>query len=469
MGWCIRYWCKRAFWGHITWGGIDKMRWSYTLKRLALTLSVFFLLLAASATVAEAASFSRKLAEQVNEIAGNQIESKDTAKEKLQKIFSYVEQTYVTYDMQEFIMYTDWEQEYAGGLYTAKEGSSFHFAAGYALLAKKVTNYEVRIGVGRTSGFMTELPLNHAWVEIKIDGTWYICDPYMDKLAEECSGKYFLLEREEAGTIYDGFNSTDYTKVVLKKQWITEKGKKYYLKSNWDFPAGSYKIDGIYYIFNAKGMLLQPEKDSLSTVGKTKYFVSPKGKPVPGWHIVSGKLYNAKKTGEVRKNTKYEGVTFGSTGAAKNDDACKLKKKVMTVVASITKSNMTKEQKLRACWNYMVSKKRFRYVSKYPNLNEKDWITKTACNMLSTKTGNCYSFACAFAALTKEIGYKPYVVCARISGRRDRARDGLTRHAWVRINGKYYDPEAQFAGWRGGIYGIKGYPIRHKIQKIVRY
>ena len=445
------------------------MRRDYVLKKLALALSVFFLLLAASATVAEAASFSRKLAEQMNAIAVSQIASEDTAKEKLEKLFSYVEQTYTAYDMQEFMIYAGWEQEYASGLYTAKEGSSFHFAAGYALLAKKVTNYEVRIGVGRTNGFLSELPLNHAWTEIKINGKWYICDPYMDKLVEECSGKYFLLKREKTGAIYDEFDTADYTKVVLKKQWISEKGKKYYLKSNWNVPIGSYKIDGTYYIFNSKGMLLQPKKDSLVTVGKTKYFVSPKGKPVPGWHITSGKLYNAKKTGEVRKNTKYEGITFSSTGDAKNNEACKLKKKVMTVVASITKSNMTKEQKLRACWNYMVNKKRFRYVSKYPNLNESGWIGKTAYNMLSTRTGNCYSFACAFAALTKEIGYEPYVVCARISGRRDRARDGLTRHAWVRINGRYYDPEAQFAGWRSGIYGRKGYPIRHVIQKIVRY
>ena len=216
-------------------------------------------------------------------------------------------------------------------------------------------------------------------------------------------------------------------------------------------------------------MLLQPKKNSLVKVGKNTYFVNTKGKAVSGWHIIKGKLYNIKQTGAARKDTEYEGITFTSTGAAKENEACKLKKKVMQIVASITEEDMTKPQKLLVCWNYMVNKRRFRYVSKYPNLHEKGWTRKTAYNMLSTKTGNCYSFACAFAALTEEIGYKPYVVCARISGRRDRARDGLTRHAWVRLNGMNYDPEAQFAGWRRGIYNSKGYPIRHVIQKIVLY
>lgn len=53
---------------------------------------------------------------------------------------------------------------------------------------------------------------------------------------------------------------------------------------------------------------------------------------------------------------------------------------------------------------------------------------------------------------------------ACILGSRDRKADGYTRHAWVRINGKYYDPEAHFAGWRRNIYAVNRYPISYKIQ-----
>ena len=45
-----------------------------------------------------------------------------------------------------------------------------------------------------------------------------------------------------------------------------------------------------------------------------------------------------------------------------------------------------------------------------------------------------------------ELGYNPYVVLGRVSGTRDGAADGLTRHGWVMIDGAYYDPEARVCG-----------------------
>lgn len=128
---------------------------------------------------------------------------------------------------------------------------------------------------------------------------------------------------------------------------------------------------------------------------------------------------------------------------------------------------MSRAQKRRACWNYMVRRGRFHYALKYPNLSKKGWQRATALNMLSTKSGNCYSFACGFAALTKEIGDRPVVICGRVSGRRDHASDGMTRHSWVQIGGRNYDPEGQFAGWARGIYGSAGYRVRHSIQRKV--
>lgn len=42
------------------------------------------------------------------------------------------------------------------------------------------------------------------------------------------------------------------------------------------------------------------------------------------------------------------------------------------------------------------------------------------------------------------------MICGRVPGSRDGAADGFTRHCWVKINGLYYDPEAQYAGWMTG-------------------
>lgn len=80
--------------------------------------------------------------------------------------------------------------------------------------------------------------------------------------------------------------------------------------------------------------------------------------------------------------------------------------KVMQTVSAITNPGMSQEQKLRACWNYITDWRKFNYGGDDPDRSKKGWYRETALKMLSSRTGNCYSFACAFAAMAKEVGYK---------------------------------------------------------------
>lgn len=277
--------------------------------------------------------------------------------------------------------------------------------------------------------------------------------------------------------------------ILQTEAWIKDGNQKYYsgksgaLLSGWQeignktyyFSAennglltGWQEIDGEYYIFNSKGQLAESNGISLAMVGKNIYCADKDGKAAPGWHLIGKKLYCASKTGKVKSNTTYRGITFNSKGAAKNDQYSKAKIKAMQTFASVTDDAMTKSQKLKACWSYVVGGN-FHYTVKYPDLNASGWQRQAAYQMLSTRSGNCYGFACVFAALAEEAGYKPYVVCGRVRGSRDRAADGYTRHAWVRINGRYYDPEAHYAGWRRGIYGSSSYPVSHVVQQVVEY
>lgn len=261
------------------------------------------------------------------------------------------------------------------------------------------------------------------------------------------------------------------TEPVLPEEGARWKHSKarYYIKKNGKRATGSVKIGTRYYVFDNVGRLIRPKKLSFVTLGKSIYYVSSKGRAVSGWRIIKKKLYYIEENGKVKRNTTYRGITLTKkTGAAKMDTNALAKIKAMEIVDSITNSRMSQSQKLRACWSY-VAGGRFYYAMKYPNLNASGWQRATAYNMFTTRGGNCYSFACAFAALAAEVGYEPYVVCGRVSGSRDGAGDGLTRHAWVRINGLNYDPEAQYAGWMRGIYGSGGYPVRHTIQRIVKY
>ena len=130
---------------------------------------------------------------------------------------------------------------------------------------------------------------------------------------------------------------------------------------------------------------------------------------------------------------------------------------------------MTQSQKLYACWRYVVSDGGFYYGGPDPNLDESGWARNEALRMFNTGVGNCYGFSCIFAALAREIGYTPYMICGRVPGTRDCAADGFTRHCWVEIDGLYYDPEAHYAGWMSGVCGYDYYPIAHQIQRVVNF
>lgn len=68
-------------------------------------------------------------------------------------------------------------KDYAEYMLKNKKGNCFCYGAAYACIAK-VLGYEARVGTGMIAaigGGMTP----HGWAEVKIGGTWYICDPDM--------------------------------------------------------------------------------------------------------------------------------------------------------------------------------------------------------------------------------------------------------------------------------------------------
>ncbi len=286
---------------------------------------------------------------------------------------------------------------------------------------------------------------------------------------------------------------------VMKTGWQEVNGNTYYFKKNKSktTPKGAaltglQKIGGYRYYFTSAGKMktgwktvkgneyyFRPAADSSArkgaaytgkhTIENYMYYFSSTGKMKTGWFTAGGKLYYATKKGRLKSDTKYKGITFNSKGYAKSNTASKLKKKTMSIVSSITTSKMSKKEKLKACWNYMTKHSRWKYAGRYPDNFKSGWQIEMAYDMLKNKKGNCYGFACAFAALANEVGYDSYVIRGRVSGSRDHASDGMTRHCWVKIKGLYYDPEAQYAGWYKGVYAKKSYSIRHKITKTYQF
>lgn len=224
------------------------------------------------------------------------------------------------------------------------------------------------------------------------------------------------------------------------------------------------EIDGAYYRYER----FAPAEDTIVEIDGELCYVSAGGTVSEGWKVREGKLYYSDAEGRLKRSESFEGIRFGRNGAAMNSTDARLKTAVTQIVSSITDDTMTKSQKLSACWRY-VTGGHMSYAGKYPDLNAEGWQRLLALDALTSGSGNCYGFACAFAALAEGVGCSPEVVCGRVSGSRDGAADGLTRHSWVMIDGCHYDPEAQWAGWCGGIYGYGSYPVNHAVQKVVKF
>lgn len=182
------------------------------LRCMLLLLCLCFL--TGAGTGAEAASVSKTLTKNVNQVLKKQVKTKDSKKTKLKKLFKYLEKEYGYARKIGFKNTKDWAKEYAVEMFQKKRGSCYHFAAVYAFLAKKATNYPVRIGIGWTKGF-GNANQPHAWTEIKIKNKWYICDPNMDKFAAKSKLKYFLKSRnnQQIKKTYYNFKKTTYVTV----------------------------------------------------------------------------------------------------------------------------------------------------------------------------------------------------------------------------------------------------------------
>lgn len=258
---------------------------------------------------------------------------------------------------------------------------------------------------------------------------------------------------------------------MLKNCWKKYGGKKYYFGTNGYAVRGGTVINNQIYVFDDNCCLIVNKANRIVTANSRRYHIKDKyGHASKGYFIYKNNLYFADSRGRIyQKRYRQNGqLYFTSSGAARKNYNALLKMRVMKIVDSITTPQMSKSQKLYACWKYVVYDG-FYYGGPDPDLNAKGWARQEALRMFNTGVGNCYGFSCIFAALAREVGYNAYMICGRVPGSRDGAADGYTRHCWVRINGLYYDPEAQYAGWMTGVYGDSYYPISHQIQKIVSF
>ena len=239
------------------------------------------------------------------------------------------------------------------------------------------------------------------------------------------------------------------------------RGRQYY--RDGQFLTGLHKISGCRYYFDKKGNLYTGWK----TVEGNRYFFSRKGRvgitlgaSCSGLKKIDGKWYFFSPGGILRtKKTKQGDITYYIDGKKHveayrvGDRYFKPNGKEMTerqtqdyktlqtarkIVKEITNDQMTDEQKLRACFDWVMEKPYLVY-RKFDH--SENWTNIYANDHFERGGGDCHADGSAFAYLARALGYKDVYVCLDCNGVTAQG------HCWTEINGKVYDP--LFAQSRG--------------------
>lgn len=164
------------------------------------------------------------------------------------------------------------------------------------------------------------------------------------------------------------------------------------------------------------------------------------GKPEPGFIHLDGYLYNVGDDGYFIKNTMVGSLQFDSNGRYTSGNY-ELDGYVADVLADAVSNSMTREEQLRAVYDYV----RDHYLYLKRNLyevGELGWEIDEALTMYTTGKGNCYNFTAAFWSLTRGIGYESVCLSGLVGVGRD-------PHSWVEIpiDGTLYifDPETEMS------------------------
>lgn len=238
----------------------------------------------------------------------------------------------------------------------------------------------------------------------------------------------------------------------LSDGWVVQNGKTYYYKAGKKL-TGKKKVEGAYYLFDKKGAM----QKGLKKVGKRYYYFASNGVMQTGL-LKIGKNYRffasngVMKTGTVKNGKvtyyisskglveacKRGGSLYRPTGVkmpayqAKEYNALLTARKVL---ASITSPGMSKSQKLRRCFNWVMEG----YYHQYREYsNYAGWAADFANDHFKRKfngyrMGCCVSDAAALGYLALAIGYTDVSVGVD-------SITGSGGHSSTKINGRYYDP-----------------------------
>ena len=237
------------------------------------------------------------------------------------------------------------------------------------------------------------------------------------------------------------FNITQTVLAAQAAGWVRRNGYIYYYDASGAKLLGQKMIGGKLFYFKPKGKKRGSLQTGLVTIGNAEFYFLSKGAPgvigsgANGWVYIKKRGYCYCVNGQIQKKNCIEDYYLKANGAMTSTSK-KMYKLVKQTVASLTNNAMTKEQKLRACYNYLCSKK-FTYVTKRPFSYAADWRLTYGYEMMTTFSGVCYNFSAALAYMARYVGYTDVKA---IAGELLYLDGHWDLHSWTKINcdGTYY-------------------------------
>ena len=188
---------------------------------------------------------------------------------------------------------------------------------------------------------------------------------------------------------------TDGMEIHLKtlKEGLVTSGGKSYLYINSELQKGGVvgnETTGFYYADDS-GMIDMGYCNAVNSGGSD-------------WNVINGEAYKVVSESDA--------AMFATLQA----------------VGQITNSGMTKEEKLRVCFDHL-KEDYLEGVRHDPPYLEMDWPVVYCNDIFVYGKGDCYSYGAAFAYMARAIGYNESYACT--SG----------GHGWAEVDGLFYDPE----------------------------
>lgn len=249
----------------------------------------------------------------------------------------------------------------------------------------------------------------------------------------------------------------DVLECTLPHEYLEEDGETWNSESlsETGLRPGFHKGGGYAnYVLEDGTVLKEP---GLFTAGEETYLVSEHDGQVyadNALHTVDGKVVFATLDGALLKNDSWNGYQFDADGFYTTGDEA-LDAYVAQALEACTTGDMTRDEKLRACYEYVRA---FKYLGRNAALPSSvktmpmENAVAYANKIFETGKGDCYNFAAAFCFLARALGYEANTVVGSCGYLWSNA---AVAHGWVEIvlDGETYlfDPQIENYNLRAGI------------------